>query len=329
MLSPTLDHLLLPFQGWMADPFISDIFVNGPDSIWTHGRGQWLRQSLTLDPFEIEDIAIVAAAQRRLDIWHGNPFLDIELGDRGRRLNAIAYPAVAEGKPSLSIRQGTEEWPTIRQLAEGGLFRKANKTKPKRIGDDLLALYKEERFDEFFELSVARRLNILFGGVTGSGKTHFLKACIRAIRDVLTRVVSIEDTNELQKLASYFANSVQLFYDASGGAYTADKLVFAAMRMLPKELIFQEIRDGDAALAYLYALQTGHCGKTTVHANDCRSAFDRIRYVIKKCDAGQAMQDADITAQLTALIDVVVHQSSDDGEFHVDEIWLPGLDQCR
>ena len=122
-------------------------------------------------------------------------------------------------------------------------------------------------------------------------------------------------------------NRVSLYYDkdAADGAITASELVEAALRMRIGRLFLQEIRDGAAAIAFLLALQTGHRGGiTTIHATDCTSVFDRLRVLIRQTPGGAAVSESDITSQLHALIDVVVHATRDRSTVMVDEVWCRG-----
>ena len=175
-----------------------------------------------------------------------------------------------------------------------------------RAGDRLWSLYQAGQWREFLELAVAARLNIVFSGTVGSGKTHNLRAFTHAIPKGW-RLVTIEDMPELIGLPH--ANVVNLFYSKGGQSVakvTAEDLVEAALRMGMDGLLNQELRD-EAAYAYLNALESGHWGMTTTHADSADQARDRIRGLVKKHAAGRHLDDADVMAALQRSIDVVVH----------------------
>lgn len=320
-MSATLDHLLEPIDHWLNDPAIEDVLINGPDNIWTFSRGSYTRHDLHLDTTDIEDIAIVAAAQRRQDIHYGRPLLSTDLKGRGR-LQAVVYPCVPEDKPCLTIRRGSSAWPTLQELGEQGLFSHAVGERRVRRDEELLHLYHEGRYEDFLSLAVRRRRTIIGIGETASGKTHLSKALINEIPRE-ERLIVIEDAQELLELPHPNAVALYCKKDPAEGDISASQLVDSALRMRIGRLFVQEIRDGNTANAFLLAQQSGHTGSiTTVHARHCRAVFDRLRVLISRTEEGRGIKPEDITEQLHELIDVVVHLSLNDGVRKVDEVWF-------
>jgi len=325
-MSVTLDYLQAPIAHWLADPAVEDVLVNAPDNIWTFERGVYQRQDVKIDATSIENIAIVAAAQLRQDVHHDRPLLSIAMNKEGgaaRRLQAVFYPCVPQDRPCLVIRRGSSDWPSMDGLAASGLFKKAVAKRVVRRDEELLTLYNEGRFAEFITLAVKRRRTIIACGQTASGKTTLSKAMIGEI-PLEDRLIVVEDAQELLDLPHQ--NSVALFCkkDPREGDITATQLVDAALRMRIGRLFMQEIRDGNAANAFLIALQTGHTGAiTTIHANDCAGVFNRLRVLISQTPEGRGVRPEDVTEQLQAFIDVVIHLTLDEaGERHVDEVWF-------
>jgi type IV secretion system protein VirB11 len=323
-VSVTLDHLLEPLAHWLDDPSVEEICIQRPGEAWVYSGGRFVRHEVPLDADEIEDIAIVAAAQRQQDVSHRRPLLATDLVGRGR-LQAVIYPCVAEGFPSLTIRRGSCEWPTLDELEASGLFSATKPVKNTADDDELIALYRAGDWKNFLASAVRKRKTVVICGTNASGKTHISKAALGAV-PMDERLITIEDAPELRDLPH--PNSVSLYYDrdAEDGAITASELVEAALRMRIGRLFLQEIRDGAAAIAFLLALQTGHSGGiTTIHAADCAAVFDRLRVLIKQTPGGAAVSDADINSQLHALVDVIVHAARDAGRFFVDEVWFRGV----
>ena len=183
----------------------------------------------------------------------------------------------------------------------------------------LLSLYQAGAWEAFLELAVAARLNIVFSGTVGSGKTHNLRAFTHAIPRGW-RLVTIEDMPELVGLPH--ENVVNLFYSKGGQSIAnvrAEDLVEAALRMGMDGLLCQELRD-EAAYAYLNVLESGHWGMTTTHADSAVQARDRIRGLIKKHPAGRHLSDADVMASLHRSIDVVVHCVRDGDRRYVEQV---------
>ena len=322
-MSVTLDHLLEPLSHWLDDPAVEEVCIQKPGECWVYAAGEFARHRVQLDSDEIEDIAIVAAAQRQQDVGRKRPLLATDLVGRGR-LQAVLYPCVAEGLPSLTIRRGAAAWPTLEQLAAGDLFKTTRPRKNTADDDELLLLYRAGAWQQFIGEAVRRRKTMIICGTNASGKTHLSKAALGEV-PLHERLITIEDAPELRGLPH--PNSVSLYYDkdADNGAVTASELVEASLRMRIGRLFLQEIRDGAAAIAFLVALQTGHQGGiTTIHASDCNAVFDRLRVLIKQTPGGAAVSDADITSQLRSLIDVIIHAARDGNTFMVDEIWFKG-----
>ena len=139
-------------------------------------------------------------------------------------------------------------------------------------------------------------------GPTGSGKTTFTKAVCDLV-PVETRIITIEDTAELD-LPNH-ANRVHLFYkDVS-----PKDLLKSCMRMKPDRIFLTELR-GEEAFDYLMALNTGYGGSiTTVHANDCNSAYYRVGSLIKQSDIGQKLDFEYIMSEVYTTLDVMMFLS--------------------
>jgi type IV secretion system protein VirB11 len=322
-MSVTLDSLLEPLDHLLTDPSVEDILVNGPNNIYAYARGAFKRQDLKLDADDIEDIAIVAAAQRSQDFSHRRPILSIDIKDGRGRLQAITYPCVPEDSPCLVIRRGSSSWPTMEQLMKQGLFEKAVGDRRVKRDEELLKLYHEGSYGEFLSLAVRKHRTVIACGQVASGKTFLSKALIGEIpRD--ERLVVIEDAQELLDLPH--ENAVALFCkkDPGDGDITPTHLVEAALRMRMNRLFMQELRDGNAANAFLIALQTGHPGAiTTVHAPHCTAVFDRLRVMISQTPQGRGVRPEDVQEQLHSLIDVIIHLSLGEGGVRkVEEVWF-------
>ena len=79
------------------------------------------------------------------------------------------------------------------------------------------------------------------------------------------------------------------------------------MRMKPDRIFLTELR-GDEAYDYLNALNTGHAGSvTTVHANDCNSAYYRIATLIKQSEIGSKVEFDQIIRDVYTTIDVMIY----------------------
>ena len=303
-----LRWLLRPLDALLADPALTDLHINGPGEgmcFVERGRGTE-RMTLPLTLADLEDIAINAAALTRQDIGEDVPLVSTRFPD-GHRVQIVRPPAVADGQFAFSIRKPKAKTWTPDDLAAGGVFAQASSHRePPRRQQELSKMYAAEDWKGFLVLAVAERLNIVFSGQVGSGKTHCLRAFTHAIPRTW-RIVTIEDMPELLSLPQ--PNVVNLFYSKGGQSVarvTAEDLVEAALRMGMDGLLNQELRD-EAAYAFLNTLESGHWAMTTTHSDCAGQARDRIRGLIKKHPAGRHLNDADLRASLARSIDVIVH----------------------
>lgn len=128
------------------------------------------------------------------------------------------------------------------------------------------------------ERAVARRLNILVVGGTGSGKTTLVNAINNEMvaSSPTDRVVSMEDTRELQVSAKN-----KICYKTSPTVSLED-LLQATLRMRPDRVLVGEVR-GKEALTMLDAWNTGHeGGAATIHANSAVGGLRRLETLISR-----------------------------------------------
>ena len=270
-----------PLQVIAEDPEVTDIFVNGPDEVWCD-RGSGLeRIDMALggeEQLRALALRLVSAGGRRLD--DGNPCVDVRLSG-GYRVHAVIPPLSPEGTV-LSIRIRRERRFTLAELGEAGMF-------PSGIQAVLQSL-------------MSRRLNFLISGATGSGKTTLL-SCLLSLAGPQERMVLIEDASELDPGHPHIVRLEARHGNIEGrGAVGLRELVRQSLRMRPDRLVVGECR-GAEVRELLMALNTGHSGAGTLHANSARDVPVRLEAL-----GALAGLDASATAaQVTSAVDVVIH----------------------
>jgi pilus assembly protein CpaF len=275
-----------PLEPLLQDPTVTDILINGHDTIYVERNGQLERVAVafTDERHLLHTVQrIVGQAGRRVD--ETSPMVDSRLPD-GSRINAIIPPLALDGA-LVSIRRFGARPIQTRDLI-------ANKS---------VAL---EMID-FLGACVRARLNVLVSGGTGSGKTTLLNA-LSAFIPPEQRVITIEDAAELRLQQPHVGRLETRPANAEGaGEVTTRDLVRNALRMRPDRIIVGECR-GPEALDMLQAMNTGHDGSlTTVHANTPRDALGRLEVMVGM--AGLELPMWSIRRQIASAIQVVVQVS--------------------
>jgi pilus assembly protein CpaF len=285
LVNDVLDELLGlgPIEPLLKDATITDILVNGHDSVFVERFGV-----LEPSPVRFKDSKhlvriiqkIVSAVGRRVD--ESAPMVDARLAD-GSRVNAVVPPLALDGA-LLSIRKFAKTPISMARLTEIGSV-------PVQVADVLKAV-------------VAARLNVLISGGTGSGKTTMLNA-MSAFIDTRERIVTIEDSAELQLQQPHVARLETRPANIEGkGEILQRDLVKNSLRMRPDRIIVGEVRAGEA-FDMLQAMNTGHDGSmTTVHANTPRDALSRVEQMIGMSGIDVPARSA--RAQIASAIHVVV-----------------------
>jgi pilus assembly protein CpaF len=305
-----------PLERVMHDPDVSDVLVNGPDSVFVERNG-------LLEPTDIRFAdddhllrfiqRLVGRAGRRID--EVSPMVDAKLPD-GSRLHAVIPPLALRG-PTLSIRRFKTRAVLFEDMVRMG-------TLSPEMADFLMAC-------------VRSRQNILLSGGTGAGKTTLLNNLSRFI-PLTERVVTIEETAELQLQQKDVVGLETRMPNVEGkGMVSQRDLLRNSLRMRPDRIIVGEARGGEV-LDMLQAMNTGHDGSmSTVHANDTRDALHRLELMIALSGAELPTQVA--RQYIAAAIQIFVHVARlssgerkvlriselhgvTDGEFDLEDIFV-------
>ena len=281
-----------PLEPLLADSTISDILINGHDTIYIERRGKLeLTDARFTDHSHLLNTIdrIVSAVGRRID--ESSPMVDARLAD-GSRVNVIIPPLALDGAV-MSIRRFGTELLSMEKLVELG-------TLSAEVAEVLSAIVKS-------------RLNVLVSGSTGSGKTTMLNILSGYIPSD-ERIVTIEDSAELQLQQPHVVRLETRPPNIEGkGAVTSRDLVRNSLRMRPERIIVGEVR-GEEAFDMLQAMNTGHDGSlTTVHANSPRDALGRIENMVSMTGINFPIKA--LRSQIASAIDVVLQIARlDDGK---------------
>jgi pilus assembly protein CpaF len=146
--------------------------------------------------------------------------------------------------------------------------------------------------------------SFLIAGATGSGKTTLLKAMLAATSQ---RVIAVEDVTEL-KHENIICLQTRTKNIEGQGEISLDQLVRESLRMRPDRLVVGEVR-GAELISMLQALNTGHRGATTIHANSLSQVPQRLATI----NATFGVSENAFTQMVVSAFDWVIALASDSG----------------
>ena len=271
-------------QELVEDESVTEIMVNGPETIFIERNGKLMRWHKSFTSREkLEDVIQQIVGKCNRVVNESMPIVDARL-DNGARVNAVVYPVALNG-PILTIRRFPEHPITMEKLIELGSI--------------------TQECAQFLQKLVNARYSMVIGGGTGSGKTTFLAALSEYIpRD--ERLITIEDNAELRihgienlvRLEAKMANM------AGAPAVTIRDLIRSALRMRPDRIIVGEVRGGEA-MDMLQALNTGHEGSlSTAHANSAEDMLSRLETMVLM---GVELPLEAIRRQIASGVDILVY----------------------
>ena len=284
-------------QPYIDDSSISEIMVNGRSDVFAERHGRMERLPVEFDTVEdLEELIRRIASRVHREINELNPIVDARLSD-GSRVNAV-YKNIALNGPILTIRKFPDTVMTMDDLISNGTV--------------------EEETASFLEKLVKAGYNCFICGGTSSGKTTLLNVLSQSIPPG-ERLVVIEDSAELQ--IEQVENIVRLECRNANvqgkGGIDMSQLVKASLRMRPDRIIVGEVR-GKEVMDMIQALNTGHSGMSTGHANSIDGMLKRLEAMF--------LQAADfpveaIRRQITAGIEIMIHMNRmKDGSRKITEI---------
>ncbi|ALR95859.1 secretion system protein E (plasmid) [Vibrio alginolyticus] len=306
-------------QALLDLPNLTEVAVNQPQEAWIDRGDGWERHELpelTLQRCMDLAKALCVFAGLTQPLGEQHPLASVILPD-GERGQIAVPPATEKGIVSMTFRKPSLARFSLEDYHQSGRF--ANCRDIKTVSSELsptqkaLQELKEQRdYRGFFKQAVQSNLNIMLVGGTGSGKTSFMKSMVDHYPPE-KRLFTIEDAHELS--LAFHPNHLHLFYKRGG--LTPKQLIESCMRMKPDHILLGELR-GDEAWNYLEMLNTGHQGSvTTIHANDCLSAFARLATLIKQSEVGKTLEHEHIMRTIMTSIDVVAFFQ----HTHLTELW--------
>mgnify|MGYP004561984019 FL=1 len=287
LIDETVDMIigLGPLESLLLDDSVTEIMVNGPDSVFFEREGRLYTAQERFDSeaqLRLVVDRVVSPLGRRVD--DQQPLVNARL-PQGHRVNVVIPPVSVQGT-LLTIRKFKARSFSLDEMVEMDSM-----TQPMAT---------------LLSWAVKARKNIAVCGGTGGGKTTLLNALSREIPHD-ERIVTIEDAAELRfDTHPHVVRMETRMANAEGrGAVGIRDLVTNALRMRPDRIIVGECR-GEEALDMLQAMTTGHDGSlTTLHAGSPREAMARLVTMVRY---GMELPTEVIEGQIVSALDLIVQQ---------------------
>lgn len=302
---------LAPLREYLSDPAVTEVCINRPGEVWVEARKRWTRYDVpALHARACRAMCDVIASYNDRGISTQKPLLSGQLPD-GERVFCVIPPCCEPQTASITIRKPLALKLTHADMRDRGLYAPLvdGAVAPRADHAHLIALHREQRWDEFLEAAVPARLNILVAGATGSGKTTLLKKVLIPQIPSAERIITIEDTYELELPHQ---NVVRLRYESDGARHkagtpiTAKDLLRGCLRMRPDRILLSEVR-GHEAYDFIKNVNSGHPGTLcTVHGASSAQAIEMLLLYILESPEGQALAPAEILRLLNTSIHVLV-----------------------
>lgn len=271
------------------NPQVTDICLTEGITEVDFGQGLVKTEGTAFREEELQDLArdLIELGGRRLD--QANPFADVSL-EGGLRVHAVLKSACSE-KTLLSIRLHPQSSPSLSML----------------LSPDFATLAQRELIQEI----TFSGQSFLIAGSTGTGKTTLLRSMLQETKE---RVIAIEDVTELTGPNVICLQTKSKNIEGQG-EITLDELLRQSLRMRPDRICIGEVR-GRELLPMLQALNTGHRGASTIHANCLEQIPERILSIASSLE----VSDAAISRLTKSAFDWVISLTIDQGQRSVSGI---------
>ena len=264
------------------DPAVTDICLASGLTQVDSGLGLITAEKLALTEAELSVLAkdLIELGGRRLD--QANPFADVSLPG-GLRVHAVLKSACTDAT-LVSIRLHTAKPLTLESLLTCGFATSAQ--------------------SELIQEIAASSQSFLITGATGTGKTTLLRAMLQEKDE---RVIAVEDVTELSG-SNIICLQTKPKNIEGQGEITLEDLVRQALRMRPDRICIGEVR-GEELVPMLQALNTGHRGATTLHANSLEQVPERLLSIA----AQQQINEATLSRLVASAFDWVIALTTEQG----------------
>lgn len=274
-------------QSLADDPTISDIIITSYTKIAVQTARKNLHTDLAFPSADAYEAFVEKLLLRAGTTFSTKkPVADGMIGSFAR-VHAVHKVLCDEG-PYLTIRFNRFARVTLQDLRRYGLA-------PEEVFDYLRGVVRAGQ-------------TVLLVGEVGTGKTTLARALASTIPDHESILV-IEDTPEIRLEHPHvrYVRTREENTDGAGRVPPAE-CIRAGMRMAMNRIIFGEMRDSEAAEAFIDVCASGHPGLSTIHARSANEAITRLELFLGRAQKGvsqDVLSEQIVTAvQVIAFVDI-------------------------
>ena len=255
-----------PLLEYVKDNQITDINFNGTDVWVEHLTKGVYRLDLKLEDSFVNQFSVRIS---NLVSEQLNKFHNVVEAETDTLRISIIHPSATNTGYAISIRKT----PPIMRLNDKHMIETGY------CSEEVLNLLKN---------CIRAKMNMVFCGTPGAGKTELLKYLTQFI-PIHEKVMTIEDNLEIHyKDINPGANCVELKIDEELFPYT--KGIKTALRQNPQWVLLSEARSVEVKYL-LECFSTGLHGLTTLHTDDTRKIPDRIANMMQDAYAASRLEN--------------------------------------
>lgn len=281
-------------QKYIDNCVVTDIRVVKYDLIYIKIKGKWIKVKEKFNNREeFRDYIKYCAIKNKTNINFENPVM-----------------IVSDKQYKLRIEAGIDP---INSLEDNLVIRIHRYNRNLSLNDLLREkMIDKESFKEIIKI-IHNKSNIIIAGKGGSGKTTLLRAILNYY-DANIPITICEEANELF-IENKNVIQREICINRVNSNIDLVKLLKHSMVMSNDIIVVGELK-GEETSVFIDAMNTGHVGLSTVHADSIFSVIDRLTILFKRDLKAQKYDEKFIKSILYSCISIIIYVE----DFKVNEI---------